>query len=258
VNDSVSDPAAGPGAGGGVDPLPGPRPSVAVLDYGSGNLRSVVRALETAGADVTLTSDVAQCLAADGLVVPGVGAFEACMDGLRAVHGPRIIGSRLAGARPVLGICVGMQVLFDEGVEHGVRTDGCGEWPGTVERLQAPIVPHMGWNTVEPEMAAGAGSAMFDGIADERFYFVHSYAVRDWTMAPHERLAAPTVTWASYAGERFVAAVENGPLWATQFHPEKSGDAGARLLRNWLATLRPQRAGAPAGAAAGAADAVRA
>lgn len=211
-------------------------PTVAVLDYGSGNLRSVVRAVEHAGAAVELTSDADVCRAADGLVVPGVGAFEACMQGLRGVGGPRIIDTRLAGGRPVLGICVGMQVLFEKGIEHGVTTHGCGEWPGTVERLQAPIVPHMGWNTVQP---AGP-SAMFAGLDGERFYFVHSYAARAWTMPAHQVLAAPTVTWSTYSDERFVAAVENGPLWATQFHPEKSGDAGARLLRNWLATLRPR------------------
>ena len=210
-----------------------PPPTVAVLDYGSGNLRSVLRALERAGAAATLTSDPGVCLAAAGLVVPGVGAFEACMRGLREVQGPRIIDRRLAGGRPVLGICVGMQVLFERGIEHGVESHGCGEWPGTVERLQAPIVPHMGWNTVQPP----AGSAMFAGLEQDRFFFVHSYAARAWTMPPHEFIPAPRVTWTAYEEERFVAAVENGPLWATQFHPEKSGDAGARLLRNWVATL---------------------
>ena len=210
-----------------------PAPTVAVLDYGSGNLRSVVRALERAGADTTLTSDPGVCLAAAGLVVPGVGAFEACMRGLREVQGPRIIDRRLAGGRPVLGICVGMQVLFERGIEHGVESEGCGEWPGTVERLRAPIVPHMGWNTVQPPR----GSAMFAGLEQDRFFFVHSYAARTWTMRPHELIAAPRVTWTAYGQELFVAAVENGPLWATQFHPEKSGDAGARLLRNWVSTL---------------------
>jgi glutamine amidotransferase len=209
-------------------------PSVTVLDYGSGNLRSAVRALERAGADVTLTGDKEAALAADGLVVPGVGAFAACMAGLRGVKGPEIIGRRLAGGRPVLGICVGMQVLFETGVEHGVTTEGCDEWPGTVERIQAPVVPHMGWNTVEvPD-----GSRLFDGVERERFYFVHSYGVRDWTLVTNDRTHAPLVTWAEHGGDRFVAAVENGPLAATQFHPEKSGDAGAALLANWVASLR--------------------
>ena len=210
------------------------RPSVAVLDYGSGNVRSVVRALERAGADVELTGDFETCLATDGLVVPGVGAFAACMEGLRAVKGDRLIGRRLAGGRPVLGICVGMQVLFERGVEHGVETTGCDEWPGVVERLRADVVPHMGWNTVE----APEGTEMLAGVEDERFYFVHSYAAREWPLVTNDRTKAPLVTWSEHGGDRFVAAVENGPLWATQFHPEKSGDAGAALLRNWVGTLR--------------------
>jgi glutamine amidotransferase len=209
------------------------RRRVVVLDYGSGNVRSVVRALERAGASVDLTSDRSAAEGADGLVVPGVGAFAACMAGLRGVHGPRTIGRRLAGGRPVLGICVGMQVLFERGVEHGVETEGCDEWPGVVERLQAPVVPHMGWNTVEvPD-----GSALFAGVEDQRFYFVHSYAVRSWDLRTDGHTAAPLVTWAEHGGDRFVAAVENGPLTATQFHPEKSGDAGAALLRTWVEGL---------------------
>jgi glutamine amidotransferase len=206
---------------------------VVVLDYGSGNVRSAVRAFERAGATVTLTADKSEALEADGLVVPGVGAFAACMAGLLAVKGPEIIGRRLAGGRPVLGICVGMQVLFSLGVEHGVSTEGCDEWPGTVERLQAPVVPHMGWNTVD----VPAETRLFDGVADQRFYFVHSYGVRDWTLVTNDRTRAPSVTWSEHGGDRFVAAVENGPLCATQFHPEKSGDAGARLLANWVAGL---------------------
>ncbi len=206
---------------------------VVVLDYGSGNLRSAERALRRVGADVEVTSDPRAALECDGLVVPGVGAFAACMTGLREVAGDRIIGQRLAGGRPVLGVCVGMQILFDLGIEHGVRTEGCGEWPGTVDRLEAAIVPHMGWNTVR----APAGSVLFDGLdADTRFYFVHSYAVRTWELAPEPPLPAPLVTWATHGGD-FVAAAENGPLAATQFHPEKSGDAGAHLLTNWVKNL---------------------
>ena len=209
-------------------------PSVVVLDYGSGNLRSAVRAVERAGASVELTADLDTAMAADGLLVPGVGAFAACMAGLRAIRGERIIARRLSGGRPVLGICVGMQILFEHGVEHGVDTEGCGEWPGTVERLQAPIVPHMGWNTVD----VPAGSELFAGVQDERFYFVHSYGVRTWELVTNDRTKAPLVTWADHGGDRFVAAVENGPLWATQFHPEKSGDAGAALLCNWVTSLK--------------------
>ena len=205
-----------------------------VLDYGSGNLASAERALRRTGASVTVTSDFDAALNCDGLVVPGVGAYEACMQGLTAVRGQRIIDRRVAGNRPVLGICVGMQILFERGVEHGVQTDGVGEWPGTVERLQAPIVPHMGWNTVSP----GAGSVL---VADldpaTRFYFVHSYAVRRWELEVTEPFTPPVVTWAEHGGDRFVAAVENGPLSATQFHPEKSGDAGAEVLRRWVASI---------------------
>lgn len=209
-------------------------PTVAVLDYGSGNLRSAERALARAGAAVTLTSDFDFCLAADGLVVPGVGAFAACMDGIKSVRGDTLVGRRLAGGRPVLGICVGMQVLFERGIEHGVDTEGIGEWPGVVEQLQATVLPHMGWNTVE----VATGSRLFAGVEAERFYFVHSYAVTNWLLkAENERMSPPLVSWSEH-GERFVAAVENGPLSATQFHPEKSGDAGAQLLRNWVEGLK--------------------
>jgi glutamine amidotransferase len=206
---------------------------VVILDYGSGNLRSAERALQRVGADVEVSADFQAALDCDGLVVPGVGAFAACMAGLRSVKGDRIIGRRLAGGRPVLGICVGMQILFDQGIEHGEQAEGCGEWPGTVERLDAPVVPHMGWNTVR----APEGSVLFAGMdPDTRFYFVHSYGVRKWELAGGSPIAEPLVTWATHGGE-FVAAVENGSLSATQFHPEKSGDAGAELLRNWLSSV---------------------
>lgn len=208
-------------------------PRIVILDYGSGNLRSAERALSRVGAEVEVTSDADAAIGADGLVVPGVGAFSACMAGLRAVGGERIIDARLAGGRPVLGICVGMQVLFDRGVEHDVETAGCGQWPGDVERLRAEVLPHMGWNTVD----APTGSRLFAGFdVGTRFYFVHSYAVRHWALAAGGPFTAPRVTWAEH-GEPFVAAVESGALCATQFHPEKSADAGAHLLRNWLSTL---------------------
>ena len=212
-----------------------PRPHVVLLDYGAGNLRSAQRALEHVGAEVEVTRDAALATEADGLVVPGVGAFDACMRGLRAVNGPRIVGQRLAGGRPVLGICVGLQVMFESGVEHGVDTQGMGEWPGVVEKLRAPVLPHMGWNTVD----IAERSRMFAGCDDTtRFYFVHSYGVQRWEMEADEFIAAPKVSWAEHGESRFVAAVENGPLWATQFHPEKSGGAGLQLLRNWVDTLR--------------------
>ena len=204
------------------------RRSVVVLDYGSGNLRSAQRALERVGADVEVTSDRTAALAADGLVVPGVGAFEACMTGLRAIDGDAIIAERIAAGRPVLGVCVGMQILFARGVEFGVQSAGCGQWPGEVTRLDAPVIPHMGWNVAD----AAPGSRLFKGMdADTRFYFVHSYAAQTWEGDPGALL-----TWATHT-VRFLAAVEDDVLAATQFHPEKSGDAGAALLANWVEGL---------------------
>lgn len=202
--------------------------SVVVLDYGSGNLRSAQRALERVGASVEVTADAGVAAAADGLVVPGVGAFEACMKGLRRISGDRIIADRIAAGRPVLGVCVGMQILFARGVEFGVESTGCAQWPGEVTRLQAPVIPHMGWNVV----TSGAGSALFKGLdVDTRFYFVHSYAAQRWEGPPEAVL-----TWTTHETP-FLAAVEDGPLSATQFHPEKSGDAGAAVLSNWVEAL---------------------
>ena len=208
------------------------RKLVAVLDYGSGNVHSVVKALEAAGAEVVLTSDAETVMRADGLLVPGVGAFDAVMKQLRAVRGDELIDRRLAGGMPVLGICVGEQVMFERGIEHGIESEGLGQWPGTVRQLDADRLPHMGWNTVE----AAPGSVIFNGIEQERFYFVHSYAATEWSIEGRTPSTKPLVTWAEH-GERFIAAVENGPLTATQFHPEKSGAAGIRLLRNWVESL---------------------
>lgn len=209
--------------------------SVVILDYGSGNVRSAQRAVETTGAKVSISADFDEALGADALLVPGVGAFAACIAGIKEVRGDQIIGRRLAGGRPVLGICVGMQVLFEKSTEHseGSYFEGLNEWPGTVDKLTAPVLPHMGWNSI----STASGSQMFDGIESERFYFVHSYAARKWELDPYELLAAPKVSWSNH-GEDFVAAVENGPLWATQFHPEKSGDAGLTLLANWIAAIK--------------------
>ena len=197
---------------------------VVVLDYGSGNLRSAERALARTGASVTVTSDLDEAAAADGLVVPGVGAYAACMDGLNAIRGGTVVWDRLRREQPVLGICVGMQILFEKGVEHGVESTGLGVLAGAVTRLQADIVPHMGWNTV----SVPAGSRLFAGVEDERFYFVHSYAARE--------VPDVLLTTAEH-GDVFAAAVERGVLSATQFHPEKSGDAGAQLLQNWVRSL---------------------
>ena len=209
------------------------KPVVAVFDYGSGNVHSAVKALVEAGADARLTSDRGLLLDADGLLVPGVGAFGAVVAALNDSRGGEIIDRRLAGGRPVLGICVGMQVMFERGIERGTDTTGLGEWPGTVAELEAPVLPHMGWNTV----SAGEGSRLFDGIENERFYFVHSYAAQEWSLEVTPPFPQPSVTWCTY-GSPFIAAVENGPLSATQFHPEKSGEAGIRLLSNWIDGLR--------------------
>ena len=196
---------------------------IAILDYGSGNLRSAQRAFETSGREVVVTSDYQEALNADGLVVPGVGAFAACMDGLIKVRGDQLVRERISASRPTLGICVGMQILFSQGLEHGVHP-GVGIWAATVEKLEAPILPHMGWNTVK----AGAGSHLFRGVEEESFYFVHSYAVKE----PVGQIP----TFSKY-GEDFLAAVEDGVIAATQFHPEKSGEAGLHLIKNWVQTL---------------------
>ena len=208
-------------------------PRVVVLDYGSGNVHSAANALAEAGANVELTRDRDAVLNADGLLVPGVGAFAAVMDQLNSINAGELIDKRLVAGKPVLGICVGLQVMFELGVEHGLETEGLAQWPGTVEKLDAPILPHMGWNTVE----SAKGSKLFNGVEHERFYFVHSYGVKKWELIVDGPLAAPKVTWADYGG-KFIAAVENGPLSATQFHPEKSGQAGIKLLSNWLGTFK--------------------
>lgn len=203
---------------------PGAPVDVGVLDYGSGNLHSACRALDAAGARVHLSSDFDELRACQRLVVPGVGAFAACMDQLRGVGGADFILEWVAGHRPVLGICVGHQIFFAGGREHGVKAAGLGIYDGTVDRLSSARLPHMGWNTVQ----VGQGSRLFEGIGDQRFYFVHSYGA-------HGGLPeGAVVSWAEHEGDRFVAAVEYGQVCSTQFHPEKSGAAGARLLRNWL------------------------
>lgn len=208
------------------------QPRVAVLDYGSGNVHSAVKALVRAGADVELTRAPRIVDEADGLLVPGVGAFDAVMSQLHAIRGDELIDRRLAGGRPVLGVCVGQQVMFGRGVERGVETEGLAQWPGTIRELRAEVLPHMGWNTV----SAPEGTTLFRGIENERFYFVHSFAATEWSIEGRTPATAPKVTWAEY-GEPFIAAVENGPLCSTQFHPEKSGEAGIQLLRNWIASF---------------------
>lgn len=206
---------------------------IAILDYGFGNVRSAQRAFARHGMNAEITADKERCIEADGLVIPGVGAFAACMDGLDKVGASGIIDARLMANRPTLGICVGMQVLFATGVEHGIARTGLAQWPGTVDRLQAEILPHMGWSEVQ----SAPHSTLFQGVEQERFYFVHSFGVQEWNMTTSESLKPAQVSWSEY-GTPFVAAVENGPLSGTQFHPEKSGDAGATLIENWISTCR--------------------
>jgi glutamine amidotransferase len=205
---------------------------VAVFDYGSGNIHSALKALQAAGAEAILTDDPTVALEADGLLLPGVGAFSAVMQKLKAKQVDRLVDKRLAAGKPVLGICVGMQVMFSSGDEHGVSAEGLGQWPGVIARLEAPLLPHIGWATLDVD----EGSKLFKGIENEMFYFVHSYAAKKWELDIIPPFLPATLSWATH-GERFLAAIENGPLSATQFHPEKSGEAGLKLLQNWIKTL---------------------
>ena len=197
---------------------------IAILDYGSGNLRSAQRAFEVASANVVVTRDAKTCSEASALIVPGVGAFAACMEQLAQVGGVEIIADRVAKERPIFGICVGMQILFQSSSEKK-ETQGLGVLPGKVSELKAPVLPHMGWNSVAPAHS----SKLFKGVEDQSFYFVHSYAAKD-------SISDATNTITNY-GEDFLAAVERDFVVATQFHPEKSGAAGAKLIANWVKTL---------------------
>ena len=206
--------------------------TVVVFDYGSGNVHSACRALEAAGAEVVLTSDRKVLLEADGMLLPGVGAFASVMRNLTKHNADSLVDQRLTAGRAVLGICVGMQVMFEHGVEHGLDTEGLGQWPGSVTMLDAPTLPHMGWSKVSSDPK----TVLFEGVEEERFYFVHSYAAKSWELDIQPPFVKAALTWSEH-GERFLAAVENGPLSATQFHPEKSGEAGLQLLRNWIRTI---------------------
>lgn len=199
---------------------------IAILDYGSGNLRSAQRAFEASGVEVVVTKDSTVALQAKGLVVPGVGAFAACMQGLQSVGGDEIVQQRAKAGNATLGICVGMQILFRDGDEHkGAQLHkGVGIWDESITKLHAPVLPHMGWNTVEIDGI----SKLFSGIENESFYFVHSYAAK--------KAVGSAQAWTMY-GEKFLAAVEDGPVMATQFHPEKSGAAGLKLIKNWVESL---------------------
>jgi glutamine amidotransferase len=203
------------------------RPPVAVLDYGVGNLHSAAKALDRAGAEVRVVATVAQAAGAAGLVVPGVGAYGACLSGLASAGGAAAVAGWLEGGRPLLGICVGMQLLF-EASEEGPVSNGVGVVAGKIRRLTggAVKIPHIGWD----EVAVRPGSRLFAGLGDgTRFYFVHSYAPE-----PDGEAVAAVCDY----GGRFAAAVEHGNLFGTQFHPEKSGAAGLALLANFVAEVR--------------------
>jgi glutamine amidotransferase len=202
------------------------RPPVALLDYGVGNLHSAAKALDRAGADVRVVPTVAEAAGAAGLVVPGVGAYGACLRGLASAGGPAAVAGWLEGGRPLLGICVGMQLLF-EASEEGPVSDGVGVVPGKLRRLTGQVkIPHIGWD----EVTVRPGSRLFAGLGDgTRFYFVHSYAPE-----PDGEAVAAVCDY----GARFAAAVEHGNLFGTQFHPEKSGAPGLALLANFVSEVR--------------------
>ncbi len=208
--------------------------SVGIIDYGSGNLHSVHQALLSLTDSVLVSDDPDALSRCDKLVLPGVGAYAACMDGLREHRVDQFICDWVNDDNDLLGICVGHQVLFSLGVEHGVDTEGLGLIPGTVTQLNTARLPHMGWNRVDPP----AGSVLFRGVEDQRFYFVHSYAARDGEAAAIAALEHQTrpvkITFSEHGGDRFIAALECGRVFSTQFHPEKSGRAGLSLLSNWL------------------------
>lgn len=208
------------------------KPVIAIADYGIGNVGSLAYALDYLGAEVITTSNGQELVKADGMVLPGSGAFGASKQAMDQLSVLRWVGQRVAGGRPVLGVCVGHQVLFERSVEFGIH-EGMGEWPGSVELLPASTVPHIGWSTVRPAET----SLIFAGLTGQRFYFSHSYAVLDWAFDQAiQSMYPPQVSWAEYGGD-FIAAVENGPLTGIQFHPELSGQAGLQLLENWLGTL---------------------
>jgi imidazole glycerol-phosphate synthase subunit HisH len=207
-------------------------PRIAVVDYGIGNLRSAEKALQHVDAHAGLTSDVREIETADAVVLPGVGAFGACMRALRASGLEAATKSAATDGRPFLGICVGMQMLFD-GSDETPDVTGLGVVPGRVTLLPRTVrLPQMGWNTLDVTTGSRLGAHLPDPAW---LYFVHSYA-------PEPEDDGAVAAWCDY-GRRFAAAVEIGPLWATQFHPEKSGDVGMRMLHNFVEAVASATAG---------------
>jgi glutamine amidotransferase len=199
---------------------------IAILDYGSGNLRSALRAFQTTGLKVEVTNDAQVAKSAQALVIPGVGAFSACVSSLLRIEANEIIQYRVDKQLPIFGICVGMQILFSDSQEGDAKDKklGLGIWPNKVVKLSNPILPHMGWNTVN----APEGSILFNGLNQAQFYFVHSYAVVE--------RAGQIASFTDY-DQKFLAAIEDGSIVATQFHPEKSGQAGLKLINNWAKSI---------------------
>jgi len=201
-------------------------PRVAVLDYEAGNLRSAEKSLARAGADAFVTADLADAAGADAVVVPGVGHFGQCTRQFRAAGFERFVREWAAASKPLLGICVGMQILY-QGSDEDPDTEGLGLLPGRVRRLPGDVVvPHMGWNTVEAVRA----DPILDGVDGEQAYFVHSYYAD-----PADE--AHVVARADY-GPGFPCVVRVGSVVGTQFHPEKSADVGRALLENFVAEIR--------------------
>lgn len=207
---------------------------IAVVDYGVGNLRSVSKALERVGGDVCVTSSPAEIERADAVVLPGVGAFAHCMDNLRAAGLEPCVRAAAASDRPFLGVCVGMQILFEESDEFG-RVEGLGILPGRVRRFEPDDpslkVPHMGWNELDVKRRAPHLEGIEDGT---RVYFVHSYYVE----TPDPRIVATTTTY----GVEFVSSAWRGNVFATQFHPEKSQATGLAILGNFARLVAARRA----------------
>ncbi|HEX9767213.1 MAG TPA: imidazole glycerol phosphate synthase subunit HisH [Nitriliruptorales bacterium] len=202
---------------------------VAVLDYEAGNVRSAKHGLERAGAEAFITSDPGVASESDALVIPGVGHFSTCIVNLRRAGLEQLVRDWIVADRPVYGICVGMQLLY-ESSEEGDEP-GLGLLPGTVRRLpDGFVVPHMGWDVVEPT-DSGAADQLLDGVAGERCYFVHSYYA-DPADVGH------VLASCSYADQTFPCLVREGSVTGSQFHPEKSSTVGLRLLANWLSSLR--------------------
>jgi glutamine amidotransferase len=200
--------------------------TIAVVDYGIGNLRSAEKALQHLGADAHLTADAGDIAGADAVVLPGVGNFGACMRALRESGLEAVTIDAATDGRPFLGICVGMQMLF-EGSDESPDAKGLGVVAGRITRLPNTVrLPQMGWNTLE----ARPGARLLAGLPDPAWcYFVHTFAPEP---DDHTVIAA----WCEY-GRRFAAAVEVGPLWATQFHPEKSGEVGMAMLANFVTAV---------------------